>query len=66
MEAIVVGGCGQVARQRILPALKALAAKDLLRVADVVDVLLPAQAEAALQGLVPADRSEERRVGKEC
>ena len=55
MEAIVVGGCGQVARQRILPALKALAAKDLLRVGHVVDVLPPAQAEAALQGLVPAE-----------
>jgi len=55
VEAIVVGGCGQVARQRILPALKALASQRLMGVGDVVDVLPPAQAEAALRGLVPDD-----------
>ena len=55
MQAIVVGACGQVARQRILPALQALAGHGVLELGDVVDVLLPAQAEAALRGLVPAD-----------
>ena len=54
MEAIVVGGCGQVSRQRILPALKALAGEHLLSVRHVVDVRPSEQAHALLEGLLPA------------
>jgi hypothetical protein len=53
VETIVVGGFGQVARQRILPAMKVLAAEGLLTASHIVDVLPYSQVRATLNELLP-------------